>query len=85
MGEILDTKREARNSHDRHAVTVVRDSCVVVHLPQQYSRIAWYFLQHGGKISCEITGGSASDKGWAVTKYRNTLRRNFCSKKGVGG
>jgi len=40
VGEILDTKREAVNSHDRRAVAVVRDSCVVGHLPQQYSRVA---------------------------------------------
>ena len=31
MGEILDTEREAGNSHNRHAVAVVRDSCVVGH------------------------------------------------------
>ena len=61
VGEILDTKREAGNNHDRHAVAVVRDSCVVGHLPRQYSRVAWYFLQHGGKISCEITGRRRRD------------------------
>ena len=49
MGEILDMKREAGNSHDRHVVAVVRDICVVGHLPRQYSRVAWYFLQHGGR------------------------------------
>ena len=47
VGEILDARREDENSHD---------SCVVGHLPHEYSRIAWHFLQHGGKISCEITG-----------------------------
>ena len=61
MGEILDTKREAGNDHDRHAVAVVRDSYVVGHLPRHYSRIAWYFLQHDGKISCEITGRRQRD------------------------
>ena len=34
VGKILDTKREARNSHNRHAVAVVHDSCVVRHLPR---------------------------------------------------
>ena len=61
VGEILDMKREAGNSHDRHAVAVVRNSCVVGHLPRQYSRVAWYFLQHGGKITCEITGRRGRD------------------------
>ena len=40
VGEILNTKREPGNSYDRHAVAVVRDSCVVGHLPRQYSRVA---------------------------------------------
>ena len=46
----FSTRRERLEnySHDRHAVAVVRDSCVVGHLPRQYSRVAWYFLQHGG-------------------------------------
>ena len=56
MGQILNARREAGNGHDRHAVAVVFDSYVVGHLPREYSRIAWYFLQHGGMISCEITG-----------------------------
>ena len=45
-----------RMNIDRNAVAVALDSCVVGHLPQEYSRIAWHFLQHGGKSSCEITG-----------------------------
>ena len=59
----FSTRRERLEnySHDRHAVAVVRDSCVVGHLPRQYSRVAWHFLQHGGKISCEITGRRRRD------------------------
>ena len=49
VGEIFDTKKEAGNSHNRHMVAVVRDSCVLGHLPRQYSRVPWYFLQHGGR------------------------------------
>ena len=56
VGKILNARREDENSHDRHAVAVIFDSCTVGHLPQEYSRIAWHFLQHGGKISCKITG-----------------------------
>ena len=61
VGQILNARREAGNSHDRHAVVVVFDSYVVGHLPREYSRIAWYFLQHGGMISCEITGRRRRD------------------------
>ena len=56
IAKILDAGREDENSNDRHAVAVVIDSCVVGHLPREYSSIAWHFLQHGGKISCDITG-----------------------------
>ena len=66
VGEILDTRREDENSHDRHAVAVVFDSCVVGHSPQEYLRIAWHFLQHGGRISCEITDRSWCGPGLVV-------------------
>ena len=51
VGKILDARREDEDSHDRHAVAVVFDSCIVGHLPREYSRIAWHFLQHGGARS----------------------------------
>ena len=66
VGEILNARREDENSHNRHAVTVVFDSCLVGHLPREYSRIAWHFLQHGGKITCEITGRRQRDLGLVV-------------------
>ena len=34
VGKILDGRKEDENSHDRHAVAVVFDSCVVGHLPR---------------------------------------------------
>ena len=56
VAEILDARREDENSHDRHAFAVVFDNCVVGHLPQECLRLAWHFLQYGGKTSCKITG-----------------------------
>ena len=29
---------------------------VVGHLPREYSKLAWYFLQHNGQIKCQVTG-----------------------------
>jgi len=29
---------------------------MLCHIPRESSRVAWYFLRHGGDITCEITG-----------------------------
>ena len=51
-------ERMKLRSHEKHAVAVVIvfNNCVVGHLPREYSRITWHFLQHGVKITCQITG-----------------------------
>ena len=46
---------EPRNSHDAYAIAVTLDDAVVGHLPREFSHVAFYFLQHGGHITCEIT------------------------------
>ena len=54
-GEILSMRKEAGNHHDRFAVAVLKDDCIVGHIPREVSETAWYFLEHGGEIQCEIT------------------------------
>jgi len=44
------------NHYDRFAVVVLRGDSAVGHIPRESSRVAWYFLRHGGEITCEITG-----------------------------
>ena len=39
-----------------HMTGTSRDGSVVGHLPIEFSRVSWYFLQHCGRILCEITG-----------------------------
>ena len=56
IGEILQVQAEANNEQDAHAVATVLHGVVVGHLPHEISGVAWYFLQHGGHITCEITG-----------------------------
>ena len=56
IGEVLQTATERRNEHDRFAVAVTKDDNTVGHIPREISKVAWYFLQHGGEISCEISG-----------------------------
>ena len=53
VGEILSTRKEAGN-HGRFAVAVVKDDRIVGHIPREVSKTAWYFLEHGGEIRCEI-------------------------------
>ena len=55
VGEILSTRKEAGNHHNRFAVAVLKDDRIVGHIPCEVSKTAWYFLEHGGDIRCEIT------------------------------
>ena len=54
IGEVLQTATERSNEHDRFAVGVTKDSNTVGHIPREVSKVAWYFLYHGGEITCEI-------------------------------
>ena len=56
LGEQLTLEREDENSHDRHAVSVMKGGAIVGHIPRELSRAYWYFIRHGGTISCEVTG-----------------------------
>ena len=56
VGQFLQVQPEAENSHDAYAIAVILDDVDVGHLPREFSRVAFYFLQHGGRITCEITG-----------------------------
>ena len=70
VGQILQVRAEEGNVQDRFAVATLLDDVIVGHVPREYSRIAWYFLQHGGRITCEITGrrkrSEIEDKGLVV-------------------
>ena len=39
------------------------DRTVVGHVPGEFSRVFWHFLNHGGKISCEVAGRRKHGKG----------------------
>ena len=38
------------------AVAVLQGEYAMGHIPRESSSVAWYFLRHGGQITCEITG-----------------------------
>ena len=56
IGETLPLDADDGNDHDAYAVGIFKDSTLVGHAPREVSRIFYYFLQHGGSISAEITG-----------------------------
>ena len=57
LGEILLVGKEAGNHHDRYAVALLKaERTTVGHVPREFSRVFWHYLNHRGKISCEVTG-----------------------------
>ena len=67
VGEQLQICREGGNVHDRYAVSVKKDDGTLVgHVPREISRIFWYFLRHGGNITCEVSGRRKRGKGLEV-------------------
>ena len=67
LGEVLLVSQEAGNTHDRHAVALLKaDRTVVGHVPREFSRVFWHFLNRGGKMSCEVTGRRKHGKGLEV-------------------
>ena len=70
VGEILHTERETMNSFDPFAVATTQRGQIVGHMPRDISRVSCFFLQHGGSITCEVTGprkhSGNSDKGLVV-------------------
>ena len=55
VGEILTLEREEGNNHDKFAVSLLKHTTVLGHVPQVFLRVLWHFLGHGETITCEIT------------------------------
>ena len=87
IGELLPLRAEDNNEHDNHAVAVVKGDCVVGHIPRSISRVAWFFMTHGGNITCRSTGKRKVGVGLEVpcvyafsgsVKAVDKLSRLFC-------
>ena len=57
-GQVLEASAETGNPEDRHAVALQQtgEGVTLGHMPREVSKVSWFFLRHGGCISCEITG-----------------------------
>jgi len=49
---------------------------IVGHISSEISRIVWYFIEHDGTVSCEVTGPRKRGVGLVVQ-----CRYTFCAKK----
>ena len=60
LHECLQARQDLGNPQDHYAVAVCRadatGSRIVGHVPREFSRLFWYFLQNDGEITCRITG-----------------------------
>lgn len=56
VGEQLTRRREPGNSRDPFAVSIIKTSTIVGHVPRKISSVCSLFLQHGGMILCRVTG-----------------------------
>ena len=54
--ESLVCEREARNVHDRYAVSVKKNGQIISHLPRIIARVCSLFLRRGGSIHCTVSG-----------------------------
>ena len=71
IGDFLLTDQEVSNEDDKFAVAVYEElgfdefdgKKIVGHLPVEFSRIAAYFIENDGEISCKVTGKRKHYKG----------------------
>ena len=59
-------EREHGNTHDCHAVCLLKGGSIVGHVPREVAKYFWFFLDHGGTITCEVTGSRKHGKGLEV-------------------
>ena len=64
IGEKLTTQPDpdGRTFGDKHSVAVMKDGMTVGHLPKDIACLAKYFIVHGGKITCRVTGKKKRSK-----------------------
>ena len=57
IGEEFVCSQELANENDAHAVAMYEDEDEVLgHIPWEFSRVAFQFLEHGGSITSRDTG-----------------------------
>ena len=53
VGDEFELEIEELNRHDRYAVAIKVSGDIVGHVPREFSKIVYYFIKNGGRV----TGG----------------------------
>ena len=80
IGEVLHVEQEAHNDEDCFAVAIIKTGKIVGHVPREISCLVWYFIEHDGTVSSEVTGHRRWGIGLVVP-----CRYTFCAKKKLIG
>ena len=91
VSEIVSVDCEHGNIHDHHAVCLLKGSWIIGHAPRELVKYFWFFLGHGGTITCEVTGSRKHGKGLEVPciytfggKERNIVKlKELLQKKSI--
>ena len=54
VGDEFELEIEELNKHDRYVVAVKVNDDIVGHMPREFSKIVYYFIKNGGKVTEEV-------------------------------
>lgn len=57
IGENCPAREKSNNRQDHCAITMMKAGTVVGHISRKMSTLCSFFIHHGGKIDCTVTGG----------------------------
>ena len=55
-GEVLDIGVENDNAHDHFSIGIHKASIILSHILCELLRTLYFFLRHGGSVTCKISG-----------------------------
>ena len=56
INEVLTLVHEKNNKSDKFAMAVLKSGRIVGHAPRENSKIMYFYMQRGGKITVRVTG-----------------------------
>ena len=79
LGEIVFVEHKHGNTHDCHAVCLLKGGSIVGHVPREVVKYFWFLLGHDGTITCEVTG-SRKHSLPKIMKLKELLRKKSTIK-----
>lgn len=84
MSEISTTIPEPKNGHDRQTVCVQKPEEIIGRAPCELLQMVWHFLEHGGRLTCEVSARRKLGHGLEVPCiYRLTGPRKVVNRIGA--